>query len=68
MAFVVLDGYVDEFGGVRNEKILGKLFNLLLKIHQKPMNEQKEILEKTVDSWRGNLEQIDDILVLGLQV
>jgi serine phosphatase RsbU (regulator of sigma subunit) len=63
------DGYVDQFGGIQNKKFLRKNFaDLLLKIHQKPMTEQKEILEQTVDSWRGKQEQIDDILVLGLQV
>jgi serine phosphatase RsbU (regulator of sigma subunit) len=63
------DGYVDQFGGDQNKKFLRRNFaDLLMKIHQKPMNEQKKILEQTVDSWRGNLEQIDDILVMGLQV
>lgn len=63
------DGYVDQFGGVQNKKFLRRNFaDLLLKIHQKPMHEQKEILEQTVDNWRGKQEQIDDILVMGLQV
>jgi serine phosphatase RsbU (regulator of sigma subunit) len=63
------DGYLDQFGGNQNKKFLRKNFTeLLLKIHQKPMKEQKEILEQTVESWRGNLEQVDDILVLGFQV
>jgi len=63
------DGYIDQFGGVQNKKFLRRNFaELLLKIHQKPMIEQRDILEKTVDSWRGKEEQIDDILVLGLQV
>jgi len=39
-----------------------------MKIHQKPMTEQKDILEKTIETWRGNLEQVDDVLVLGVQV
>jgi serine phosphatase RsbU (regulator of sigma subunit) len=63
------DGYIDQFGGTQNKKFLRKNFTeLLLKIHQKPMTEQKDILEKTVESWRGNLEQVDDILVLGVQI
>ena len=63
------DGYLDQFGGDQNKKFLRKNFTeLLMKIHQKPMTEQKEILEQTVESWRGNLEQVDDILVLGFQV
>jgi serine phosphatase RsbU (regulator of sigma subunit) len=63
------DGYLDQFGGDQNKKFLRKNFaDLLVKIHQKPMKEQKDILEQTVDNWRGQQEQIDDILVLGLQV
>jgi serine phosphatase RsbU (regulator of sigma subunit) len=63
------DGYIDQFGGNQNKKFLRKNFTeLLLKIHQKPMAEQKEILDQTVENWRGSLEQIDDILVLGVQV
>ena len=63
------DGYVDQFGGIQNKKFLRKNFaDLLLQIHQKPMKEQKLILEQTVDNWRGTQEQIDDILVLGLEV
>ena len=63
------DGYIDQFGGNKNKKFLRKNFTeLLLKIHQKPMIEQKEILNKTVESWRGSLEQVDDILVLGVQI
>lgn len=63
------DGYLDQFGGNQNKKFLRKNFiELLLKIHQKPMKEQKEILEQTVENWRGELDQVDDILVMGFQV
>ena len=63
------DGYLDQFGGIQNKKFMRKNFTeLLMKIHQKPMAEQREILEQTVENWRGNLEQVDDILVLGFQV
>jgi serine phosphatase RsbU (regulator of sigma subunit) len=63
------DGYIDQFGGNQNKKFLRKNFiELLLKIHKKPMTEQKEILDQTVENWRGKLEQVDDILVLGVRV
>ena len=32
------------------------------------MAEQKEILDKTIENWKGNLEQVDDILIMGLRV
>jgi serine phosphatase RsbU (regulator of sigma subunit) len=63
------DEYIDQFGGTQNKKFLRNNFTeLLMKIHQKPMTEQKDILEKTIETWRGNLEQVDDVLVLGVQV
>jgi hypothetical protein len=34
----------------------------------KPMNEQKSILEKTYSDWKGNTEQLDDVLVIGLRI
>ena len=41
---------------------------LLLDIHQKPMAEQREILNTTIDNWRGRWEQVDDIIVLGVRI
>ena len=41
---------------------------LLLENSQKPMSEQKEILEQTMKNWIGNGEQIDDITVLGIKI
>jgi len=42
--------------------------NLLAEIHAKPMNEQKSILDKTIETWRGDLEQVDDIVVFGVRL
>ena len=41
---------------------------LLLSIQDKNMNEQKQILLNTIEDWRGDLDQIDDILVVGLRI
>jgi hypothetical protein len=38
-----------------------------MEIHQKPLPEQKQILEKEYEAWRNNVEQIDDILVMGIR-
>ncbi len=63
------DGYADQIGGESNRKFMKKNFiDLLLNIHQKPLPEQKEILNDTIDAWRGNNDQIDDILVMGIKV
>jgi len=65
------DGYQDQFGGKRDKKfMLKRLKNTLLEIHKKNMREQKEILEQTIESWKGktNTKQTDDILVIGIRI
>jgi serine phosphatase RsbU (regulator of sigma subunit) len=67
--YMFSDGFVDQKGGKDNKKFLSRKFkNLLLKIHQDPMRDQKKILEKTLADWMGNNSQIDDILVIGVRV
>jgi serine phosphatase RsbU (regulator of sigma subunit) len=60
------DGYVDQFGGPDTRKFMSKNFKeLLLKIHQLPMPEQREILHTTLIEWIGSLDRIDDVAVMG---
>ncbi len=67
--YLFSDGYSDQFGGSDDSKFLIRRFReLLLKIHNEPMNEQKEILNQIHDDWRGNSVQIDDILVIGIRI
>ena len=69
--YLFSDGYQDQFGGPEGRKFMTKRFrNLLLEIHQKPMEEQKEVLDQTIQDWmkEGNEEQVDDILVVGVKV
>jgi ligand-binding sensor domain-containing protein/serine phosphatase RsbU (regulator of sigma subunit) len=62
------DGYADQFGGEKGKKFMVKRFNeLLLKIQDKPMEEQGKILEETFNEWRGEYQQVDDILVMGIR-
>jgi hypothetical protein len=44
-----------------------KFKEMLLQIQDKPMDKQKAILDKTLEDWQGNFEQIDDILVFGIR-
>ncbi|PCI19531.1 hypothetical protein COB64_03645 [Candidatus Wolfebacteria bacterium] len=63
------DGYTDQFGGPRNKKFMPKRFKqLLLDIHHKTMEEQKKILDTTIVRWMDGVEQIDDILVMGIRI
>ncbi len=67
--YIFSDGYVDQFGGENGKKFMAKRFKqLLIDIHQKGMEEQKDILDKTITDWRGELDQVDDILVIGMRV
>ncbi|OFX59262.1 MAG: hypothetical protein A2046_15905 [Bacteroidetes bacterium GWA2_30_7] len=63
------DGYVDQIGGTNYKKFLSKnLKQLLIANCQLPMQEQKNILEKTLVDWIGDGEQIDDITLLGIRI
>lgn len=69
--YIFSDGYQDQFGGPKNKKfMIKKMKELLLEIHQKPMEEQKEILEKAFHDWTVpyNEEQIDDIIIIGVRI
>jgi serine phosphatase RsbU (regulator of sigma subunit) len=63
------DGYEDQFGGPNGKKLKSKRFKqLLLDNYDKPLKDQKLILEKSFEEWKGNLKQVDDIVVIGVKV
>jgi serine phosphatase RsbU (regulator of sigma subunit) len=68
--YLYTDGFQDQFGGVEGRKFMTKRFReLLLEIHPKPLAEQRQILDYTIEEWKGRKhKQIDDILVIGLKV
>ncbi|MDF2436680.1 MAG: yrrB 5 [Bacteroidota bacterium] len=67
--YIFTDGYADQFGGAKGKKFKYKpLQDLLLSSQNKSMLEQKRLLEETIEKWRGNLEQVDDILVIGVKI
>lgn len=66
--YLFTDGFVDQFGGVKGKKFKYQPFrNLILKIHQLPMHKQKEELVKAFEKWRGEHQQLDDLLILGFR-
>jgi sigma-B regulation protein RsbU (phosphoserine phosphatase) len=71
--YIFTDGYADQFGGPESYRG-GKKFKysqfkqLLTSIYLKPMSEQNEILQQKHKDWKGDLEQVDDILVIGFRV
>ncbi len=69
LLYLFSDGYIDQFGGQRNKKFLKRRFKeLLIKNSSQPLAKQKEVLDKTIDDWRGKHEQVDDICVIGVKL
>jgi ligand-binding sensor domain-containing protein/serine phosphatase RsbU (regulator of sigma subunit) len=67
--YLFSDGYADQFGGPKGKKFkYQQLLSLLHNIHEKSMTEQKKILNKTIEDWKNGIEQVDDILVIGIRV
>lgn len=67
--YLYTDGFADQFGGPKGKKYKGKSLNThLLSIHQLSMNEQQIQLNQRFEEWRGILEQVDDVCVVGLKL
>ncbi len=67
--YLFSDGYADNFGGNQGKKFTKKRFKeLLLTIQAQPMNLQRNTLESTMDTWLGDQQQIDDVLVIGIRI
>ncbi len=67
--YIFSDGYADQFGGPKGKKYMAGNFRELLKEMSKlPIENQSINLNQTIEEWRGNLEQVDDILVIGIKV
>ena len=67
--YIFSDGYVDQFGGEYGRKFLSANFKeLLLEVVNKPLLEQRQIIEQTFDDWKGERKQLDDILVIGFKI
>ena len=63
------DGYADTFSGLTGKKLTTKKFkDLLLEIQHLSMKEQEHYLDKFLDDWKLQTEQIDDILVIGIRI
>jgi serine phosphatase RsbU (regulator of sigma subunit) len=67
--YLSTDGYADQFGGERGKKFMVKRFQEeLLEIQNLKMEQQGEFLKTTIENWQGDLEQVDDILVIGIKI
>jgi len=67
--YLMTDGYADQFGGLKGKKFMYKqLEKKLIEICYKPLKEQNEILSNTFEEWKDNLEQIDDVTMIGIKI
>lgn len=67
--YLFSDGFVDQKGGKQNKKFMSRnLKKLLLEIHDQPMHDQKQHLEKTLGNWMNGRSQMDDVLIVGVRV
>ncbi|MBN1951831.1 MAG: SpoIIE family protein phosphatase [Bacteroidales bacterium] len=67
--YIFTDGYADQFGGPEGKKYKYRRFrHLLLALHQLPMDRQLEFLRRSIMDWKGDLDQVDDILVMGIRI
>jgi serine phosphatase RsbU (regulator of sigma subunit) len=67
--YAITDGLPDQFGGPKGKKFMYKqLKEFLISISNLPMPEQKEKLNQEFKSWKGALEQVDDVTIIGIRV
>ena len=67
--YIFTDGYADQFGGEHGKKLLTKkLKEILLSIQHLEMIDQKKYLEDFFQQWKGENEQVDDVLVIGVRL
>ena len=69
MVYIFTDGYADQFGGEFEKKFMVRKFHQqLIDNSHLPVQEQEILLESVFNNWKGEIEQVDDILVIGIRV
>jgi serine phosphatase RsbU (regulator of sigma subunit) len=69
LVYIASDGYQDQFGGEKNKKFTSRAFrDLLVSMADKPIDKQKQILNGTIETWKGPYAQTDDICIMGIRI
>lgn len=67
--YLFTDGFADQFGGENGKKYkASNMKKLLESLHHEPMEQQQAKIKKTFEDWKGNLEQVDDVCVIGIRL
>ena len=67
--YIFSDGFADQFGGKRDKKFGYRRFRkLLFSNYNLPMAEQKSLLQDNFAEWKGESDQIDDVLIIGIRL
>ena len=67
--YICTDGFADQFGGERGKKLMTKKFKeLLIEMQHKSMKDQEKHLNDFIENWKSGIEQVDDILVIGIRI
>jgi len=69
LIYALTDGFPDQFGGPKGKKFMSKALKELLTANAGlPLQEQRDLLEATFSNWKGDLEQIDDVCLIGIKI
>jgi len=67
--FAATDGFPDQFGGPQGKKFMRKRFReLLVHVSTLPAEEMEQELARTFQDWKGDEDQVDDVLVVGVRI
>ena len=67
--YISTDGFADQFGGENGKKLMTKKFKeILIEIQNKSMKDQEKYLNDYIENWKSGIEQVDDILVIGIRI
>ncbi len=67
--YLLTDGFADQFGGSKGKKFKSRQLNeLILSISNLPAAQQSALLNERFEDWKGNFEQVDDMLVIGIRI
>ncbi|MBL7920549.1 MAG: tetratricopeptide repeat protein [Bacteroidia bacterium] len=67
--YIFTDGYQDQFGGEGAKKFKASKFKkLLLSVNSSDMEQQQKLIDNAFYDWKGQLEQVDDICIIGIKI